>query len=125
MIGVIGLPLAAAVFLLREPTRGKNEQLAVLGEFEGDDEGELPVSLALAFERLSKFQILKSMLVGLGTLEFALFSIPLFNLFLEHQYGSMIDRNSSLRRSLALGDPLGSSERPPLSPSLASIAWRR
>ena len=94
VIGVIGLPLAAAVFLLREPTRGKNEQLAVLGEFEGDDEGELPISLALAFERLRKIQTFKWMLVGVGALGFALFSIPLFlNLFLEHQYGlDAIDR---------------------------------
>jgi ABC-type branched-subunit amino acid transport system ATPase component/predicted MFS family arabinose efflux permease len=94
LIGVLGLPLAVAVYLLREPVRGKNEQLAVLGEVEGEDEGELPVSLALAFERLRKVRTFNWMLVGLGALGFALFSIPLFlNLFLEHHYGlDAIDR---------------------------------
>lgn len=88
LIAIPGALVALALLFLREPRRGYQEQLAVLGELEADDPGELPVSLAFAFERLRKIRTFAWMLVGLGALGFALFSIPLFlNLFLRNQYG--------------------------------------
>jgi ABC-type branched-subunit amino acid transport system ATPase component len=46
------------------------------------------VSIAFAFERLRKIKTFSWMLVGVGALGFALFSIPLFlNIFLEEHYG--------------------------------------
>jgi ABC-type branched-subunit amino acid transport system ATPase component/predicted MFS family arabinose efflux permease len=87
-IGIAGALVSIAVLLLHEPRRGANEQLAVLGELEADDPDELPVSLAFAFERLRKIKTFSWMLVGVGALGFALFSIPLFlNLFLEQHFG--------------------------------------
>ena len=44
--------------------------------------------MATAFARLQKIRTFYVVLVGVGALGFALFSIPLFfNLFLEHEYG--------------------------------------
>jgi ABC-type branched-subunit amino acid transport system ATPase component/predicted MFS family arabinose efflux permease len=87
VVAVPGALLALALLALREPRRGHQEQLAVLGGLVADDSGELPVSLAFAFERLRKIRTFAWMLVGLGALGFALFSIPLFlNLFLRDHY---------------------------------------
>lgn len=84
----LGVPLAFALARLREPRRGRNEMQAVLGhELETTDE-ELPVSLSMAFERLRKIRTFHYFLLGMASLGFALFSIPLFlNLFLEDELG--------------------------------------
>jgi ABC-type branched-subunit amino acid transport system ATPase component/predicted MFS family arabinose efflux permease len=88
VIAILGAVVAAVVLVLREPARGANEQLAVLGTLEREDPGAPPVSIAFAFERLRKFMTFSWMLVGVGALGFALFSIPLFlNIFLEEHYG--------------------------------------
>ena len=85
---VLALVLAVVVGLLREPKRGANEQELVLGETLGEQPDELPIPMGTAFARLQKIRTFYVLLVGVGALGFALFSIPLFfNLFLEHEYG--------------------------------------
>ncbi len=85
---ILALVLAVVVGLLREPKRGANEQELVLGETLGEQPDELPIPMATAFARLQKIRTFYVLLIGVGALGFALFSIPLFfNLFLEHEYG--------------------------------------
>jgi ABC-type branched-subunit amino acid transport system ATPase component/sugar phosphate permease len=88
--GIFALPslgLAIAALTLKEPPRGQHEQLAVLGEVLEKGE-ELPVSMGMAFERLKKIRTFYYVLVGVGTLGFALTSIPIFlSLYLEDRFG--------------------------------------
>jgi ABC-type branched-subunit amino acid transport system ATPase component/predicted MFS family arabinose efflux permease len=82
------LVLAVVVGFVREPKRGAHEQELVLGETLGEQPDELPIPMGTAFARLQKIRTFYVLLVGVGALGFALFSIPLFfNLFLEHEYG--------------------------------------
>jgi len=91
---VPALVLAVVVGFVREPARGAHEQELVLGEALSEQPDELPIPMATAFARLQKVRTFYVLLVGVGALGFALFSIPLFfNLFLEHEYGlSAFDR---------------------------------
>ena len=87
-IAVITLPIAISALLLKEPRRGRHEMQAVLGEELEEDEDELPISLAVAFERLRKVRSFYFLLVGMAAVGFALFTVPLFlNLFLEDEFG--------------------------------------
>ena len=87
---IIAIPAAVlglVALTLHEPRRGQNEQQAVLGEVLEERE-ELPISMSAAFQRLKKIKTFYYLLVGVGALGFALFSIPLFlSLFLEDRYG--------------------------------------
>ena len=87
---LVALPpigLAATAWVLREPTRGRNEQELVLGGTLAE-RSQLPVSMGAAFARLGKIRTFHFILVGVGALGFALFSIPLFvSLYLEDHYG--------------------------------------
>ncbi len=81
------LLLGLATFLLPEPSRGLQEQEAILGEamVEGT---EPPISYGTAFQRLLKIRTLYFLLVGVGVLGFVLVSVPTFlNLLLEKRYG--------------------------------------
>ena len=61
---------------------------AVLGEEVEADADELPISLSVAFERLGKIKTFHFFLLGMASLGFALFSVPLFlNLIFEHRFG--------------------------------------
>ena len=87
LIAVLAVPLAFALARLPEPRRGRHEMQAVLGE-ELDDRDELPISLSVAFERLRTIKSFHFFLLGMASLGFALFSLPLFlNLFLEDELG--------------------------------------
>jgi len=70
--------LAAFTFLLKEPARGRNEQLIVLGaELDTSGAGkELPVSISSAFARLKKIRTFYYICVGIGMLGFALVAAP-------------------------------------------------
>jgi len=74
----IAIPAAfVAVFLLflREPTRGANEQEAVLGKvLDADDEP--PVRLSSVAARLKKVRTFRYLTLGIGMLGFALVSVP-------------------------------------------------
>lgn len=84
----LGVPAVIGLALMPEPRRGRNEMQAVLGEELAEDEGELPISLSVAFERLRKIKSFHFFLIGMAALGFALFSIPLFlNLYLEDELG--------------------------------------
>ena len=74
-------------FTLKEPTRGRQEQEAVLGEAVVDGEAEPPVLLSAAFQRLKKVRTFYFLVVGIGVLGFALIAVPgAFNLLLKNSY---------------------------------------
>ena len=87
-LAIPGIVLAVLALRLREPPRGRNEQLAVLGEEVAQAPDELPIPFSTAFQRLSKIRSFYYLLVGLGVAGFALFSFPtFFSLLLEERYG--------------------------------------
>jgi ABC-type branched-subunit amino acid transport system ATPase component/predicted MFS family arabinose efflux permease len=87
-VGVAAIPLVFAALSIHEPRRGRHEMRAVLGEELAVDEGELPISLSVAFERLRKIRSFYYFLTGMAALGFALFSTPIFlNLFFEDELG--------------------------------------
>jgi ABC-type branched-subunit amino acid transport system ATPase component/MFS family permease len=74
----IAIPIlfvSAALFFLREPARGKNEQEAVLGHVLDDDD-EPPVRLSSVAARLKKVRTFRYLTLGIGMLGFALVSVP-------------------------------------------------
>ena len=82
--------LAIFTFFLKEPTRGRNEQLMVLGaELQPATIGkELPVSISSAFARLKKIRTFYYICVGIGMLGFALVAAPVqISQLLEESYG--------------------------------------
>lgn len=96
---LIALPpaiLALVTLTLPNPKRGRWEQETVLGQQLADDAKPLPTSTTMAFARLRKIKTFYFMLVGLGVLGFALFSIPIFvSLHLEDEFGlSALERGT-------------------------------
>ncbi len=86
VIAVPPLIAAFAALRLREPSRGRFEQQAVLGD-EHLEVDELPVSMSTAFARLRKIKTFYYLATGVGVLGFALVAIPIqFNLLLEDKY---------------------------------------
>lgn len=74
-------------FTLKEPTRGRQEQEAVLGKSVVESEAEPPVLLSAAFQRLKKVRTFYFLVVGIGVLGFALIAVPgAFNLLLKNTY---------------------------------------
>ncbi|MBM3658674.1 MAG: MFS transporter [Actinobacteria bacterium] len=74
----IAIPIvfvAAALLVLREPARGKNEQEAVLGRVLDEDD-EPPVRLSSVAARLKKVKTFRYLTLGIGMLGFALVSVP-------------------------------------------------
>ncbi|WP_419919583.1 ATP-binding protein [Candidatus Poriferisocius sp.] len=82
--------LALVALILKEPPRAANEQQAILGEkYEMPPIGsDLPVSMSTAFARLKKVKTFYFLAVGVGTLGFALVTVPSqLNLLLKDEYG--------------------------------------
>jgi ABC-type branched-subunit amino acid transport system ATPase component/predicted MFS family arabinose efflux permease len=80
--------LALAAIVLRDPPRGQFEQQAVLGTLLAGDERPPPVAVSAAFQRLKKVKTFYYLVVGIGTLGFALVAVPLLvGLLLEDEYG--------------------------------------
>ncbi len=74
-------------FTMKEPTRGRQEQQAVLGESVVESEAEPPILLSAAFQRLKKVRTFYFLVVGIGVLGFALIAVPgAFNLLLKNTY---------------------------------------
>src|SRR4051812_11630902 len=66
---VLSIPagvLALIAFVLREPTRGRYEQMAVLGTELAPSDQELPLAVGAAFGRLKKVKTFYYLLVALG-----------------------------------------------------------
>ena len=83
--------LAGVLFTMREPKRGRYEQVEVLGE--ELDLVDPPVRLSAAFQRLKKVRTFYYLVVGIGVLGFALVAVPtLMGLLLrdapEYEYGA-------------------------------------
>ena len=87
-VGIPALILAPFVASRREPKRGMNEQIAVLGETIEAERSTVPISTSIAFGRLKQINTFRYMLIGIGALGFGLFSVPIFlNVFLEDEFG--------------------------------------
>ncbi len=86
VIAVPSLLLGLALLFQREPRRGRFEREA---NPELVDDGDAPpVSFAAAFDRLRAIQTFHHVLLGVGALGFALFSVPIFlNLQLDERFG--------------------------------------
>ncbi len=88
---VIAIPPALvglASLRLREPERGRFEQLAILGGELTRYGRELPVSVGAAYERLKKVNTFYYLCIGVGVLGFSLVAVPVqFNLLLDDAYG--------------------------------------
>ncbi len=96
---VVAVPaaiLSVVVGTRREPRRGANEQIAVLGTTIEAERGPVPVSTSIAFARLGQIRTFKFMLVGIGALGFGLFSAPIFlNTFMKDEFGlSALERGT-------------------------------
>ncbi len=88
IFAIPGVLLVFAMLVLKEPTRGRNEQEAVFGEAREATVEEPPVRLSAAFQRLKKVRTFYYLVVGIGVLGFALIAVPsAFNLLLEDEYG--------------------------------------
>jgi ABC-type branched-subunit amino acid transport system ATPase component/MFS family permease len=73
-IAIPALVIAIGLVFLREPTRGKNEQEAVLGRVLAG-EGDPPVRLSSATARLRKVKTFNYLIIGIGILGFALIAV--------------------------------------------------
>src|SRR5438874_1261740 len=86
-IGVIGalpaIALGVIVLFVRDPVRGRYEQMAVLGE-ELVEGGEPPISIGAAFARLKKIRSFYYLMSALGAFGMAVTTVPLYlNLILK------------------------------------------
>ncbi len=85
-IAVLAVAVTILLAATREPERGANEQADAVGAVFHDDAP--PVSLPMAFARLNLIRTFRFMLIGLGAVGFALFSVPIFlNTLLEDHFG--------------------------------------
>lgn len=85
-MAIPALFVAGALFFLREPGRGRNEQEAVLGHLL-DTSDEPPVRLSAASARLKKVRTFRYLVLGIGMLGFALVSVPVrLSFLLEETY---------------------------------------
>jgi len=88
---VLSLPAAVLAVIalgLREPMRGRQEQLAVLGEAFVEAADEPDVSVGAAFARLKRIKTFYALLAVLGALGFAFVAAPIYlNLVLEDHFG--------------------------------------
>ena len=88
LVAVPGFALAFVAARLKEPARGRFERIAVEGAETAALYEPERTSIALAFARLKRIRTFYFILVGVGALGFALFSLPVFvSLFLEEHYG--------------------------------------
>jgi ABC-type branched-subunit amino acid transport system ATPase component len=73
------------VLFLREPKRGRHEQLAVLGEeLDEAETDEPPIALGAAFARLQKIRSFYFLMAALGAFGMAVTTVPIYlNLILE------------------------------------------
>jgi ABC-type branched-subunit amino acid transport system ATPase component/predicted MFS family arabinose efflux permease len=78
IIGLLALPIAFAVWRLREPPRGQHEMMDVLGETVEAEVAAPPISLGIAFARLRKIKSFYFFLLGMAALGFALFTVPIY-----------------------------------------------
>jgi ABC-type branched-subunit amino acid transport system ATPase component/predicted MFS family arabinose efflux permease len=80
--------LGLVTFRLREPQRGRNEMMAVLGEELPQDPDELPIPLSAGFARLKKIQTFHFLVLAVAVMGMAFVATPIYvGLLLHRQYG--------------------------------------
>ena len=100
--------LAVLAFALPEPNRGRNEQLAVLGDELESDENELAIPVGAAFARLKKIRTFYYFLVALGAFGFAVVAAPIYtNVVLEEDFGLGAGSRGVVGSIAAIGGFLG------------------
>jgi ABC-type branched-subunit amino acid transport system ATPase component/predicted MFS family arabinose efflux permease len=81
------LLIGAAAFFLREPRRGRQEMIALLGEELPVDDAPVPVPLRTGFARLRKVQTVRFFVLALGVLGLTLIAVPIYmGIFLQDRY---------------------------------------
>lgn len=88
LVAIPAAVLGLVAWGLREPRRGAHEQLARGGKLIETTGPELPLSTSATFQRLKRIRTFHYTLLGVATVGFALFSVPLLvSLYLEDRYG--------------------------------------
>ena len=107
-LAVPAVVLAVLALLLPEPTRGRNEQLAVLGEELERDENELSIPVGAAFARLKKIKTFYYFLVALGAFGFSVVAAPIYtNIVLDEDFGLGAGSRGVVGSIAAVGGLLG------------------
>jgi ABC-type branched-subunit amino acid transport system ATPase component/predicted MFS family arabinose efflux permease len=108
---VLALPavlLGLLALALPEPGRGRNEQLAVLGEELTQDPDELRVPVSAAIARLKKIRTFYWFLASLGALGFAVVTAPIYtNIVLKEEFGLGSGARGVVGSLAALGGLVG------------------
>jgi ABC-type branched-subunit amino acid transport system ATPase component len=100
--------LGLLALALPEPGRGRNEQLAVLGEELAQDPDELRVPVSAAIARLKKIRTFYWFLASLGALGFAVVTAPIYtNIVLKEEFGLGSGARGVVGSLAALGGLVG------------------
>jgi ABC-type branched-subunit amino acid transport system ATPase component/sugar phosphate permease len=88
---VLGFPFAVLgvlAFFMKEPRRGRQEMLAVLGEELTVDVDELPIPLRSGFARLKKVRSFNYQIVAISVVGFNFVAVALYSgIFLDERFG--------------------------------------
>ena len=87
LVAVPLIVVAVWVFFLREPRRGRQEMIALLGEELPIEDKAVPIPLRTGFERLRKVQTIRYFVLALAVLGLSLIAVPIYiGIFLEDQF---------------------------------------
>jgi ABC-type branched-subunit amino acid transport system ATPase component/sugar phosphate permease len=121
---VLAIPemvLGVVVLFVREPKRGRHEQMAVLGE-ELVEGGEPPISLSAAFARLKKIRSFYYLMAALGAFGMAITTVPIYlNLILEDHLHQDAGQRGVLGSITFIGAVLGAA----IGGRYADVLFRR
>ena len=133
LIALPTLVVGLCAFLAREPRRGKQDMIALLGEELPIEDDAVAVPLRTGFARLKKVKTIQTFVLALAVLGLSLIAVPIYvGIFLEEEYG-LGDAGRGLVGSIAgiggvvgvvLGGVLGDRlfRRSPAAPCLAAAA---
>jgi ABC-type branched-subunit amino acid transport system ATPase component len=100
--------LGVVVLFVREPRRGRHEQLAVLGEELDEVEDEPRISMGAAFDRLKKIRSFYFLMAALGAFGMSITTVPVFlNLILEEHHGLSAGERGVVGTITAAGAVIG------------------
>ncbi|MFN2539799.1 MAG: ATP-binding protein [Mycobacteriales bacterium] len=87
LVAVPTLVVGLCAFLVKEPRRGRQEMIALLGEELPVDEVPVPVPLRTGFARLKKVRTIQCFVLAVAVLGLSLIAVPIYmGIFLEKAY---------------------------------------
>lgn len=102
------LVLAVAAAVMREPKRGRYEQLAVLGQELDEQDDELTISISAAFARLKKVKTFYYLMASLAAFGFAITAVPIYmNVILDERFGQSAAQRGVIGTITAVGAVVG------------------